>query len=161
TTALSAIPEGLPLLAGVGQAGVARRLAGHRALVRRVAAIEALGRGDVACTGKTRTLAESRLVLGLVAELDPALRVPRPLPEHPRQVLLVAALASPHPEVPAGTTPPTDLSVVRAALAAGLGDDIRQPRQIEVPFDSARAFYASLFSERLCVKGAPERIVPR
>src|SRR5262249_40420970 len=48
-----------------------------------------------------------------------------------------------------------------AALAAGLGDDIRQPRQIEVPFDSARAFYASLFSERLCVKGAPERIVPR
>src|SRR5262249_23495068 len=56
TTALSAVPEGLPLLAGVGQAGVASRLAAHRALVRRVAAVEALGRVDVACTDKTGTL---------------------------------------------------------------------------------------------------------
>jgi magnesium-transporting ATPase (P-type) len=161
TTALSAIPEGLPLLAGVGQAGVAHRLAGHRALVRRVAAIEALGRVDVACTDKTGTLTEGRLVLGLVADLDQEVRLSGPLPPHLRQLLLAAALASPHPDVPAGTTHPTDLSVVRAALLAGLGEAIREPRRMEVPFDSARAFYASALAGRVCVKGALERIVPR
>jgi magnesium-transporting ATPase (P-type) len=160
-TALSALPEGLPLLASVGQAGVARRLAAHRALVRRVAAIEALGRVGVACTDKTGTLTEGRLVLGLVADRDHEVRLPGPLPSHLRQLLLAAALASPHPDVPAGTIHPTDFSVVRAAQEAGLGMEIRVARKTELPFDAARAYYATAFPERLCVKGAPERIVPR
>jgi magnesium-transporting ATPase (P-type) len=46
-------------------------------------------------------------------------------------------------------------------LQAGLEDEVRAPRQAEVPFDSARAFHASLVRGRLCVKGAPERLVPR
>jgi magnesium-transporting ATPase (P-type) len=129
--------------------------------VRRVAAIEALGRVDVACTDKTGTLTEGRLVLGLVADLDQQVRLPGPLPSHLRQVLLAAALASPHPDAPAGTTHPTDLSVVRAALAAGLGEEMRTPRKTEVPFDSVRAFYASALPGRLCVKGALEKIVAR
>jgi magnesium-transporting ATPase (P-type) len=161
TTALSAIPEGLPLLAGVGQAGVARRLSEHRALVRRIAAIEALGRVDVLCTDKTGTLTEGRLALHLLADLDREVRLPAALPPHFRRLLLVAALASPSPDAPAGTTHPTDLSVVRAGLEAGLGTPMRTPRKTVVPFDSSRAFYAALFPERLCVKGAPERIVPR
>jgi magnesium-transporting ATPase (P-type) len=161
TTALSALPEGLPLLASVGQAGVARRLAAHRALVRRVAAIEALGRVDVACTDKTGTLTEGRLALGLVADRDEGVYLPGPLPSHFRRLLLTAALASPHPDAPGGTTHPTDLCVVRAAREAGWGEAIREPRKTEVPFDAARAFYAAAFPERLCVKGAPERIVPR
>jgi P-type E1-E2 ATPase len=59
TTAISAIPEGLPLLAGVGQAGVSRRLAVRKALVRRIGAVEALGRVDVTCSDKTGTLTEA------------------------------------------------------------------------------------------------------
>jgi cation-transporting P-type ATPase I len=161
TTALSAIPEGLPLLAGVGQAGVARRLTARRALVRRVAAIEALGRVDVVCTDKTGTLTEGRLVLRVLADQESEVRLPAPLSPHLRELLLAAALASPHPDAPAGTTHPTDLSIVRAALEAGLGDETRGLRRIVVPFDSTRAFYSVLLSGRLCVKGAPERIVPR
>jgi calcium-translocating P-type ATPase len=161
TTALSAIPEGLPLLAGVGQAGVARRLSERRALVRRVAAIEALGRVDVLCTDKTGTLTEGRLVLHVLADLEEEVRLPASLPPHFRQLLLAAALASPHPDAPAGTMHPTDLSVVRAALEAGLGDEMRAPRGIVVPFDSTRAFYAALVPGGICVKGAPERMVPR
>jgi magnesium-transporting ATPase (P-type) len=38
---------------------------------------------------------------------------------------------------------------------------MRAPRKTVVPFDSTRAFYAALLPGRLCVKGAPERIVPR
>src|SRR5213076_215176 len=63
SVAIAAVPEGLPLLAGVGEAAVARRLAGRRALVRRLAAVEALGRVDVACADKTGTLTEGRLAL--------------------------------------------------------------------------------------------------
>jgi P-type E1-E2 ATPase len=70
TTALSAIPEGLPLLAGVGQAAVARRLAKQNVLVRRLAGIEALGRVDVACSDKTGTLTEGRLSVALLADLN-------------------------------------------------------------------------------------------
>jgi calcium-translocating P-type ATPase len=160
TTALSAIPEGLPLLAGVGQAGVARRLAKRKALVRRVAAIEALGRVDVACTDKTGTLTEGRLVLRVVADLDHEMRLPGSLDSHLRELLLAAALAAPHPDVP-GMMHPTDLSVVRAAQEAGLDEEIRATRTTVVPFDSARSFYSSTLPDRLCVKGALERIVPR
>jgi cation-transporting ATPase I len=161
TTALAAIPEGLPLLAGVGQAGVARRLSERRALVRRVAAIEALGRVDVVCTDKTGTLTQGHLVVQVLADLDQDVRLPAPLPPALRELLLAAALASPSPDAPAGTTHPTDLSIVWAALDADLDEELRTPRLTVVAFDSARGFYAALLPGRLCVKGAPERIVPR
>jgi calcium-translocating P-type ATPase len=161
TTALSAIPEGLPLLAGVGQAGVARRLAARRALVRRIAAVEAAGRVSVACTDKTGTLTEGRLALRMIADLDSEVALGTPLPAHLRHVLLAAALASPHPEAPVGITHPTDRAVLRAAQDEGLDEAMRALRLSEVPFDSARAFYAAQTRERLCVKGAPEKIVPR
>jgi magnesium-transporting ATPase (P-type) len=161
TTALSAIPEGLPLLAGVGQAGVARRLSEHRALVRRIAAIEALGRVDVVCTDKTGTLTQGHLVLQVLADQEQEVRLPGPLAPHFRQLLLAAALASPSPDAPAGTTHPTDLSIVWAALDADLEDETRVPRKTVVAFDSTRGFYAALVADGLYVKGAPERLVPR
>src|SRR5207253_7205041 len=65
--ALAVVPESLPLLAGTGQVGVARRLARRRALLRRLSAVEALGRVDVACTDKTGTLTEGKLAVSLVA----------------------------------------------------------------------------------------------
>jgi calcium-translocating P-type ATPase len=161
TTALSAIPEGLPLLAGVGQAGVANRLASKKALVRRIAAVEALGRVDVACTDKTGTMTEGRLTLRLVADMDQEMFVPAVLPNKLRRVLLTAALASPHPDAREAVTHPTDVAVVRGAMAAGLVNEVKAPRLAEMGFDSARAFHASRVPGRLCVKGAPEKLVPR
>ena len=160
-TALSAIPEGLPLLAGVGQAGVAKRLAARKALVRRISAVEALGRVDVACTDKTGTLTEGKLALRLVADAERQVTVPAALPPELLRVLLTAALASPHPDAANAYTQPTDVAVLRGVRAAGLEDDLRTPRLQEVPFDAARGYYASLFADRLCVKGAPERLLPR
>jgi magnesium-transporting ATPase (P-type) len=161
TTFLSAIPEGLPLLAGVGQAAVARRLAKHGAVVRRIAAVEALGRVDVACTDKTGTLTEGRLALRLLLDAEGQAAVPGPLTDGQRRLLLTAARASPHPDAANAGTHPTDAAVVRAALAVGLGEGLRAERSAEVPFDAARAFYASVVGDRLCVKGAPERLLPR
>jgi cation-transporting ATPase I len=161
STALSAVPEGLPLLAGAGQAGVARRLAHHKALVRRLAAVEALGRVDVACTDKTGTLTEGRLALTLVADGEREARLPGPLGPELRRVLLTAALASPHPEAGDANAHPTDVAVVRGAQAAGLGDELNAPRDLEAPFDPAQSFHATRVNGRLCVKGAPETLAPR
>ena len=165
TIALAAVPEGLPLLAGMGESSVARRLAGRRALVRRLSAVEALGRVDVACTDKTGTLTEGRLALSLVVDTDAREAPPGlgagGLSETLRHVLLTAALASPHPDAADAASHPTDVAVVQGAMRSGLEDGVRAERQAEMPFDPARGFHASCVHGRLCVKGAPEALAFR
>jgi calcium-translocating P-type ATPase len=161
SVALSVIPEGLPLMAGVGEAAVARRLAGRRALVHRLSAVEALGRVDVVCTDKTGTLTQGRLALRLVADADREAWLPGDLPADLRNTLLTAARACPHPDAPGVAAHPTDLAVIRAAQEVGLGEELRAARSAEVPFDPVRSFHATAVRGRLCVKGAPEALVPR
>jgi len=160
--AIAAVPEGLPLLAGVGQAAVASRLAGRNALVRRLGAVEALGRVDVACTDKTGTLTEGKLALTLVA--DPHADAPpsrEGLPADLRAVLRAAGLASPRPDAPDAGAHPTDMAVVRGAMDAGLDGDLRVERTAEAPFDPVRAFHATVAAGQLYAKGASEALLPR
>jgi cation-transporting ATPase I len=160
--ALAAVPEGLPLLASVGEAAVAHRLSGRQALVRRLSAVEALGRVDVACTDKTGTLTEGHLALRLVASMDQEKRVPASrLPADVRHVLLTAGLASPHPDAADAAAHPTDMAVTRGAENAGLSKAMRVKREAESPFDPVRSFHTTLAQGRLSVKGAPEVLAPR
>jgi calcium-translocating P-type ATPase len=159
--ALAVVPESLPLLAGTGQVGVARRLARRRALLRRLAAVEALGRVDVACTDKTGTLTEGRLAVRLVTGAGHEADLPGELGPDLRPVLLTAAQASPHPEATDATAHPTDVAVITAARAAGLSDELRQTHREEASFDPERAYHAAIVRNRLCVKGAPEAVCPR
>jgi calcium-translocating P-type ATPase len=159
--ALAVVPESLPLLAGTGQVGVARRLAQHNALLRRLSAVEALGRIDVACTDKTGTLTEGRLAVRLVASADNEAALPGELGTQLRVVLLTAALASPHPDAVDAAAHPTDVAVVSAARAAGIEDELRHTHRDEDPFQPEQAYHATLVGNRLCIKGAPEEVVPR
>lgn len=161
TIALAGIPEGLPLLARVGEAGVARRLASRNALVRRLSSVEALGRVDIACTDKTGTLTEGHLALSVVASFDQEANVPGKLPPELRRVLLTAALASPYPDSPDAKAHPTDIAVIQGAERAGLTGEIRSPHVRELSFDPVRSFHATVADNRLCVKGAPEALLPR
>jgi calcium-translocating P-type ATPase len=158
--ATAVVPEGLPLLAGVAEAAVARRLAGRNALVRRLSAVEALGRVDIACTDKTGTLTAGRLELTAV-ETFLAQGSRPPTAAELQEVLVTAALASPHPEAPDAGSHPTDLAVIAGAEKAGLGQEIRVPRTAEVPFEPARSFHATVAGGRLMVKGAAEALVQR
>ncbi len=163
--AIAAVPEGLPLLSGVGQASVAARLAGRQALVRRLGAVEALGRVDVACTDKTGTLTEGKSALTFVATLTQGAALgggaSAALPVGLRDVLGAAGLASPHPDSPSAGAHPTDTAVIVAAERAGLGDLLRLERTAEAPFDPVRAFHASVADGKLHVKGAAEILLPR
>jgi cation-transporting ATPase I len=158
--AIAAVPEGLPLLAGVAEAGVARRLARRHALVTRLSAVEALGRVDVACTDKTGTLTTGRLALRCVADAEGRPATPEALPPHLREVLRTAAMASPAPGGAAAAAHPTDVAVLSGARAAGVADGDGR-RGAETPFDPTRAFHATVVDGRLCVKGAAEALAPR
>lgn len=162
TIAMTAAPEGLPLLTQVSEAGVARRLAERHAIVRRLPSVEALGRVDIVCTDKTGTLTQGKLALRLIADTAEACELPSEnIPPHLREVLLTAALASPHADAPDATSHPTDIAVIQAAEQAGLSQQMRVAREAEAPFDPMRAFHTALVSGRLCVKGAPEVVIPR
>src|SRR5258706_6387313 len=162
TMFLASFPEGLPLLASVGEAGVARRLASRNAVVRRLTAVEALGRVDVACTDKTGTLTEGKLALSLVADDTEEAKMPaEALSPDLRRVLLAAALASPHPHAFGARAHPTDVAIVQGAMAAGLGQQLYAEHERELPFDPVRSFHATVAQGQLYVKGAPESLLPR
>jgi calcium-translocating P-type ATPase len=161
TVVLAAIPEGLPLLASIGEAGVARRLAGQNAVVRRLSAIEALGRVDVACTDKTGTLTKGQLALSMVADYEQEAKVSAELSTSLRRVLLTAALASPHPSAQDAQAHPTDVAIIQGAIDAGLGEQLHVEHEAELPFDPVRSFHVTLTAGSLCVKGAPEVLIPR
>src|SRR5262249_18351115 len=58
--AVGLTPELLPMVVSVTLANGARRLAQHRVIVKRLAAIHDLGAMDVLCTDKTGTLTEAK-----------------------------------------------------------------------------------------------------
>jgi calcium-translocating P-type ATPase len=163
SVAVAAVPEGLPLLAGVAEASVARRLAARSALVRRLTSVEALGRVDVACCDKTGTLTQGRLAVTLVDDLDAPLELSdrAPLGGAARQVLAVAGLASPASDAPDAAAHPTDRAILAAAADAGLGDELAVRRTAEAPFDPARALHATATERGVAVKGAAEAVAGR
>jgi cation-transporting ATPase I len=160
SAAIAALPEGLPLLAGAAEAAVARRLASRNALVRRLSAVEALGRVDIACCDKTGTMTDGLLAVSLVASLDQEATMKSRLVPQLADVLLVGALATPHPSASDAAVHPTDVAVVRAAEQHGLTAHLEQARERESPFDAARSYHAALVGGRLCFKGAPEVLLP-
>jgi calcium-translocating P-type ATPase len=162
SVAIAAVPEGLPLLAGVAQAAVARRLADRSALVRRLSSVESLGRVDIVCADKTGTLTRGELAVTMIDDLEqPSELGGGPLSDRARAVLLTAALASPAPDSTDALAHATDGAVLAAAGRAGLSDALSVPRRAEAPFDPVRALHATAVSDRVCVKGAAEVVIPR
>jgi Ca2+-transporting ATPase len=181
--AVAAIPEGLPAVVTVTLAIGVHRMAQHRAIVRRLGAVETLGCTTVICSDKTGTLTMNRMTArtlvyqgqrffvtgegydgvgeinpdegGTPADLDRLLR-PATLANDSR-ICNCELIGD-----------PTEGALL--AMAAKAGWDVENlaphsPRIAEIPFDSAYKFQAAFHLEgdvcRLYVKGAPDALLAR
>ena len=152
TIAIALIPEEFPVVLSVFLSLGAWRLAQHRVLVRRAAAIEALGGATVLCVDKTGTLTENRMdVASLWSPEDEGAPGDDAGPSL-RRVLEAAILASsPQP------TDPMD-----AALTA-LGPPTRSDRPEQVwPLAAHRLAVVQTWRKegkrRTAAKGSPEAV---
>jgi P-type Mg2+ transporter len=145
--AVGLTPELLPMVVTVTLANGAKRLAGRKVIVKRLAAVHDLGAMDVLCTDKTGTLTESKI--RLVRHLDSC-------GQDSERVFRLAYLNS---AFETGIKSPLD----EAILAHGK-IEIAACRKIdEVPFDFERRRVSILVDDGpvrlLVVKGAPEDII--
>ena len=145
--AVGLTPELLPMVVSVTLSRGALRMATHKVIVKRLAAIQNLGSMDVLCTDKTGTLTEARI--HLERHMDPL----------GRESARVLELAYFNSFFETGLKSPLDDAILEHQEI-----DVRSWRKIdEVPFDFERRRVSVLIdngtTRLIVVKGAPEDIL--
>jgi Ca2+-transporting ATPase len=155
---VAVVPEGMPAMMTLALTFGVQRMARRRAVVRRLAAVEALGSVTVIATDKTGTITENKLT---VEALDVR-------PGHDEDALCAMVLAN-DSDPSSGAGDPLELALVAHATKSGTDAAALHrayPRLSSRGFDShwrcMRATVVSPGGEQIgFLKGAPEAIVAR
>ncbi len=187
--AVSAIPEGLPVIMTVALAIGVKRMARRGAIIRYLPSVETLGSTTVICTDKTGTLTRNemtvtRIILadGRKLEVEGVGYVPQgrilmdgqPISVRQDQalyrLLLAGYLCNQASLIEKEGRwlvdgDPTEGALIVVARKAGLSEEERRhyPRIDLLPFDSDRQFMVSLHETKnghlAFIKGAPEKVL--
>ncbi len=188
-TAVSAIPEGLPIAVTIAMAIGVSRMAQRNAIIRRLPAVETLGDTTVICSDKTGTLTKNEMTVRLIYDgmhtyevtgigYDPKGEIFHekiPITKGERKELikmlrtgLLCNESNIYEEDGQYKVDgdPTEGALIVSAIKAGLNPEEEKenyPQIAMIPFESERGYMATLHRHRgkktIFVKGAPEKLL--
>jgi Ca2+-transporting ATPase len=187
--AVSAIPEGLPIVVTITLAVGVSRMAARQAIVRKLPAVETLGSTTVICSDKTGTLTKNEMTVTMVYDGEQVYEISGSGYEPQGKIYLRGEAIDPatHDHLPMlfrigllcnesdiyeeegrykVDGDPTEGALIVSGLKAGLDREderVQYPQKAIIPFESERGFMATLHEHQgqrlVFAKGAPEKLM--